>query len=233
MPALYLIPAPLGEHQPLAALPAAAIATLHALDTFLVEAPKSARAFLKAAGHPQPIAALHIHPIPADAAAIDARLTTLRDGHGIGLLSEAGAPGIADPGAAVVRRAHALGLRVAPLSGPSSITLALMAAGLEGQRFAFHGYLPVDDHALAAKLKAIEAASRTERATQLFIETPYRNDRMVRAVLRHCASETLLCVATRLTQPDESVRTRTVAAWREAPPEIGKRPTVFLLLSAA
>jgi 16S rRNA (cytidine1402-2'-O)-methyltransferase len=150
----------------------------------------------------------------------------------VGLISEAGVPGVADPGAAVVRRAHALGLKVVPLVGPSSLTLALMASGLEGQRFAFHGYLPVEEHALAARLRALESASRRERATQLFIETPYRNDRMLRAILQHCAPATLLCVASDLTQPGESVRTQSIEAWRRAPPEIGKRPTVFLLLAS-
>lgn len=232
MPAtLYLVPTPLGEHAPLAALPAAVIARVRALDCFLVEAPKTARAFLKAVGHPGPIAALAIHPIPEDAAAIDACLAPLQAGRDIGLLSEAGAPGVADPGAAVVRRAHALGVRVAPLTGPSSLVLALMASGLEGQRFAFHGYLPVEDAALAARLKALEAASRRDRATQLFIETPYRNDRMLRAILQHCAASTVLCVASNLTQPDESVHTQPVEHWRQAPPTIGKRPTVFLLLA--
>jgi 16S rRNA (cytidine1402-2'-O)-methyltransferase len=229
--ALYLIPTPLGEHAPLAGHPGAVIERVRALDCFLVEASRTARGFLKAAGHPRPIAALEIHEIPADPAAIDALLAPLAAGRDIGLLSEAGAPAIADPGAAVVRRAHALGLRVVPLAGPSAIMLAWMASGLEGQRFAFHGYLPVEEPALAAALKALEAASRRDRATQAFIETPYRNDRMLRVVLQHCAPETLLCVASSLTQPDESVRTQSIAGWRRAPPAIGKRPTVFLLLA--
>lgn len=203
MAALYLLPAPLGDHAPLAAMPAGVLERLRSIDSFLVEVPKTARAYLKAAGHPGPLAALDIHAIPEDPAAIDARLSAVRDGRDLGLLTEAGVPGVADPGAAVVRRAHALGLRVVPLVGPSSLTLALMASGLEGQRFCFHGYLPVDEAALTTRLKAIEGASRRERATQLFIETPYRNDRMLRAILQHCAPATLLCVATNLTQPDE------------------------------
>lgn len=231
MAALYLIPTPLGEHEPLAALPAAVVQIVRRLDCFLVESPKTARAFLKAAGHPGAIASLAIHPIPKDAAAIDARLAPLRDGRSIGLVAEAGAPGIADPGAAVVRRAHELGLRVVPLTGPSSLMLALMASGLEGQRFAFHGYLPVEDRALAERIRALETASRRERATQLVIETPYRNDRLLRALLQHCTASTLLCVATHLTKPDESVRTQSIDAWRRATHEIGKRPTVFLLLA--
>jgi|APFre7841882724_1041349.scaffolds.fasta_scaffold01123_5 16S rRNA (cytidine1402-2'-O)-methyltransferase len=229
--ALYLIPTPLGAHAALAALPADVVERVRVIDCFLVEAPKTARAFLKAAGHPRPIASLEIHAIPEDDAAIDARLAPLAAGRDIGVLSEAGAPAIADPGAKVVRRAHAAGHRVVPLVGPSAITLALMASGLDGQRFAFHGYLPVEEAALATRLKALEAASRHDRATQIFIETPYRNDRMLRAIAQHCAPSTLVCVAADLTQPGESVHTRTVAAWREHPPAIGRRPAVFLLLA--
>lgn len=231
MAALYLIPTPLGEHEPLIALPAATVERVRTIEHFLVEAPKTARAFLKAAGHPRPIASLAIDEIPKDDAIIDALLAPLRDGRDIGVLSEAGAPAIADPGAAVVRRAHALGFRVVPLSGPSAIMLALMASGLDGQRFTFHGYLPVDESALGARLKKLEADSRRDHATQTFIETPYRNDRMLRSILQHCAPSTELCVATNLTQPDESVRTRSVEAWRRDVPEIGRRPTVFLLLA--
>ena len=231
MAALYLIPTPLGEHEPLAAIPAGTLARVREIEHFLVEAPKAARAFLKAAGHPVPIASLAIHPIPPEDAAIDALLAPLREGRDIGVLSEAGAPAIADPGAAVARRAHAQGYRVVPLPGPSAIMLALMASGLDGQRFAFHGYLPVDEVPLGATLKKLESESRRDGATQAFIETPYRNDRMFRGILQHCAPSTDVCIATRLTQPDESVRTRTVEAWRRDPIEIGRRPTVFLLLA--
>lgn len=230
MAALYLIPTPLGEHEPLAPLPERTLERVRTIEHFLVEAPKTARAFLKAAGHPRPIATLDIRAIPEDDAAIDALLAPLLGGRDVGVLSEAGAPAIADPGAAVARRAHALGLRVVSLAGPSAIMLALMASGLVGQRFAFHGYLPVDEAALGARLKKLEADSRREQATQAFIETPYRNDRMLRAILQNCAPQTEVCVASNLTQPDESVRTRTVEAWRRDPPEIGRRPTVFLLL---
>jgi 16S rRNA (cytidine1402-2'-O)-methyltransferase len=229
--ALYLIPAPLGESDPLAAIPAGTVERVRAIEHFVVEAPKTARAFLKSAGHPKPIASLRIDEIPSDDAAIDVLLAPLREGRDVGVLSEAGAPAIADPGAAVVRRAHALGFRVVPLAGPSAITLALMASGLDGQRFAFHGYLPVDEAALGARLKKLEADSRRDHATQAFIETPYRNDRMLRAIVQHCAASTEVCVATNLTQPDETVRTRSVEAWRREPIEIGRRPTVFLLLA--
>lgn len=228
---MYLVPTPLGEQDDIAALPDAVIERVRRLGRFAVEVPKTARAFLKAAGHPQAIASLAIAPIPEDDAGIDALLAPVLAGADLGVLSEAGAPGIADPGASLVRRAHALGLRVVPLPGPSAILLALMASGLEGQRFAFHGYLPVEEDVLAARLAALEAASRRDRATQVFIETPYRNDRMLRAILRYCAPTSRLCVAAALTRPDESIRTATVARWREAPREIAKRPAVFLLLA--
>jgi 16S rRNA (cytidine1402-2'-O)-methyltransferase len=207
---------------------------LRAIRYFIAETPKSARAFLKSIDHPGPLAALRIAGI--EPSADDARLAELlepvRRGSDAGVLAEAGAPGVADPGALLVRRAHAAGLRVAPLVGPSAILLALMASGLEGQRFAFHGYLPVDAPALKAQLRALEADSRRSRRTELFIETPYRNDRLLRAILETCASDTLLCVAASLTSPDEAIATRTIAEWRAAPRTLGKRPAVFLLLAA-
>jgi 16S rRNA (cytidine1402-2'-O)-methyltransferase len=126
-----------------------------------------------------------------------------------------------------------LGIRVIPLVGPSAILLALMASGLEGQRFAFHGYLPVPEDALTCRLKALEGDSRRERRTEIFIETPYRNDRLLRTILSACADSTLLCVATDLTLPNEQIATRTIAGWRAARAQIGKRPTVFLMLAAA
>ncbi len=168
-----------------------------------------------------------------DAARLEALLEPLRRGRDAGVLAEAGAPAVADPGALLVRQAHACGLRVAPLAGPSAILLALMASGLEGQRFAFHGYLPVDERALKARLRELEVDSRRARRTELFIETPYRNDRLLRVILETCWSETLLCVAADLAAPGESIATRTVAEWRAAPRALGRRPAVFLLLAAA
>ena len=147
------------------------------------------------------------------------------------MLSEAGCPAIADPGAALVAAAQAAGIRVVPLVGPSSIVLALMASGLEGQRFAFCGYLPRETAARGKRLRELEARSRRERETQIFIETPYRNDVMLGALLEVCSPGTLLCVASDLTLPSEQIRTRTISAWRSSRHAIGKRPTVFLLLS--
>ena len=230
---LHLIPAPLADVDVPATYAPAVLQRIRALDFFIVEAPKTARAFLRQAEHPVPIAALRIEPVPQDDGAADVLLQPILEGRSAALLSEAGAPAVADPGAKVVRRAHALGIRVVPEVGPSAILLALMASGLEGQRFVFHGYLPVEEAELARRLKELENASRRERQTQIFIETPYRNDRLVRVLLAHCAPSTLVCIASNLTAPDETVATRSVATWRRAVPQIGKRPTVFLLLGGA
>jgi 16S rRNA (cytidine1402-2'-O)-methyltransferase len=231
---LYLIPVPIADGTAAAAIPPAVRERIRTLAYFIVEGPKSARAFLKAVGHPGPLAELRIARLEADAdrSRLLALLAPVREGADAGLLSEAGAPAVADPGAMLVRHAHAGGLRVAPLVGPSAILLALMASGLEGQRFAFHGYLPVDERELKAQLRALEADSRRARRTELFIETPYRNDRLLRVILEACAPETLLCVAAALMSPGESVATRTVAEWRASPRAIGRRPAVFLLLAA-
>lgn len=232
---LYLAPVMLGASAPSDVLPAGVQSRLRALRHFFAENPKSARAFLKVIGHPGPLAALAIErlapaPAPQEVAQL---LAPVRAGASAAVLAEAGAPGVADPGALLVRGAHAAGIRVVPLVGPSAILLALMASGLEGQRFAFHGYLPVPAPELTRRLKAIEADSRQHRCTAIFIETPYRNDRLLQAIVAACADDTLLCIATALTAPDEAVATRPVARWRASGHRIGKRPTVFLLLSAA
>ena len=226
---LYAIPTPLGG-APAAALPASTLAIVRSLRDFAVENAKSARAFLKAVEMPAPIQEIAIteienNPDPKSATQI------LAAGRSLGLLSEAGCPAIADPGAALVEAAHEAGFRVVPLVGPSAIVLALMASGLEGQRFAFCGYLPRESAARAKRIRAIEERSRREGETQIFIETPYRNDALLRALLENCGSRTRLCVASDLTLPDEEIRTRNVASWRSRRQPIGKRPAVFLLLA--
>jgi len=185
----------------------------------VVENAKSARAFLGALS--MPVRELTIEEIG------DNRLT----GEDIGLLSEAGCPAIADPGAKLIEAAHAAGYKVVPLVGPSSIVMALMASGLEGQRFAFCGYLPREAADRKKRIRELEARSRRESETEIFIETPYRNDAMLAALLETCAPGTRLCVAADLTLPTESIRTRTVGEWKKAPAQIGKRPAVFLLLA--
>jgi 16S rRNA (cytidine1402-2'-O)-methyltransferase len=227
---LYAIPTPLGS-SPAESLPAPALERIRSLKDFVAESAKSARAFLSAAGcKPREVSIVELseHTATAD---VPGLLQPLRDGRALGLLSEAGCPAIADPGALLVEAAHGEGFRVVPLIGPSSITLALMASGLEGQRFAFCGYLPRDAGERARRIRELEARSRKEHETEIFIETPYRNDALLSALLEGCAPTTRLCVAADLTLASESISTKTIADWRRTPPTIGKRPAVFLLLS--
>lgn len=226
-PALYLVPATLGG-APAQVLPAPTIERVRALRDFAVENAKSARAFLAALGMPCPLRELGIVSLEQDAAAL---LAPLRAGRPLGVMSEAGCPGVADPGQALVAAAHAAGYRVVPLVGPSSLLLALMASGLEGQRFAFRGYLPRDAQGRAQRIRALERASRDAQETQIFIETPYRNDALLAALLECCAPATRLCVAVDLTLPGEQIGTRSIAQWRRTRAAIGRRPAVFLLLA--
>ena len=224
---LYAIPTPLGGAAA-DALPAAALKTVKTLQYFVVENAKTARAFLKDVGMPSAIQDLDISVLDTSVAI---HIQKLRAGHSIGLLSEAGCPAIADPGAALVDAAQREGIRVVPLVGPSSIVLALMASGLEGQRFAFCGYLPRDAEERDQKIKEIESRSRRERETQIFIETPYRNDVLLAALMEVLTEKTLLCIATDLTLPNVEIHTQSISQWRGSRHTIGKRPTVFLLLS--
>jgi 16S rRNA (cytidine1402-2'-O)-methyltransferase len=232
--ALYLVPVPLVEEgAPEAVLPGAVLERVRAIRDFVAENAKTARRFLSACGHPGPIASLGItvldeHTRDAD---IPALLAPLREGRPLGLMSEAGVPAVADPGARLVAAAHEQGLRVVPLTGPSSILLALMASGLEGQRFRFAGYLPVPGPDRVAALRELEARSAAARETQVFIETPYRNDALLAEVLKTCRGDTRLTVAADLTGAAESIRTASIAQWRARPTPPGKRPAIFLLLA--
>lgn len=226
-PALYLVPATLGGAAA-DALTASSAAIVRTLRDFAVENARSARAFLGALGMPCAIRELSIQEIAGDAAAL---LAPLRAGRPLGVLAEAGSPAVADPGAALVAAAHAEGFRVIPLVGPSAVLLALMASGLEGQRFAFCGYLPREKQARADRIRALERRSRAERETQIFIETPYRNEALLAALLECCEPATRLCVAADLTLPTEEITTRDVAQWRRLQANIGRRPAVFLLLA--
>lgn len=236
--ALLLLPTLLGEAPPENVLPAATIAVARSTTIFLAESAKSARAFLKAIGHPQPIASLAIAEIghTPDPRRYDGWLAPAFEGQDIALLSEAGCPALADPGAGLVARAHDRGLRVRPLVGPSSLLLALIASGMNGQRFRFVGYLPQDAGALPAAIGELERASGGAE-TQLFIETPYRNERLLQSLLAHARPDTRLAVAVDLTLPGEQVLSMPVAAWRALAamerPTLDRRPAVFALLSAA
>jgi 16S rRNA (cytidine1402-2'-O)-methyltransferase len=224
---LYAIPTPLGGAAA-DALPPAALQTVRSLKDFVVEEAKSARAFLGSIG--MAVRELNIMQIEKDVTPL---LKPLREGRSLGLLSEAGCPAIADPGAALVEAAQREGFRVVPLVGPSSIMLALMASGLEGQRFAFCGYLPRDAAERKQRIKELESRSRREHETEIFIETPYRNEVLLEAILSTCSSSALVCVAADLTLPSETIATRTVAQWRRRAAPIGRRPAVFLLLADA
>lgn len=236
---LYLIPTPLGaplDEQSLGhILPSTVLARAASLDTFVVEHPKTARAFLKRVQTQTPLQALDLHTLDEHSAHDDVQnlLAPLLAGKDVGLISEAGCPAVADPGAALVRLAHQHGIRVVPLVGPSSILLALMASGLCGQRFCFHGYLPVDKTERRAKIIALEKKSAEQDETQIFIETPYRNQQMFSALLEACAASTDLCLAIDVSLPSESIRTLTIAEWRKQTPVLDKRPAVFLLQAAS
>lgn len=234
---LYLLPCPIAEGSIAAALPPAVVEIGRRIDHFLVENAKSARAFLKELGHPKPLRDLAIVEIGhrPQAADIDRWLAPLADGHDVAVVSEAGCPAVADPGGTLVAAAHARGFRVRPLVGPSSILLALMASGLEGQRFRFHGYLPIPAEGRAAALKSLERESKARDETQVFIETPYRSASMFDAVLAACAPSTRLAVALDLAGEHESVATRSVDEWRRSAPDqrprFDRRPAVFCLLA--
>jgi 16S rRNA (cytidine1402-2'-O)-methyltransferase len=230
---LYLIPCTLGETPAEQVLPQHVIDLARRLHHFVVEQPKTARRFLAALKHEQPIQTLHFATLNEHTGAdeLSGMLVPLLSGQDVGVISEAGCPGIADPGADLVNLAHRNGIRVVPLVGPSSILLALMASGLNGQCFAFHGYLPIAEADRKNSISALEAESIRRNQTQIFIETPYRNDRLLAALIAQCRPETQLCVATDITLTGEQIRTHTIAQWKTQPlTQLNKRPSLFLLL---
>jgi 16S rRNA (cytidine1402-2'-O)-methyltransferase len=231
---LYLIPVTLGDDNLAQALPPAVVAITQKLDTFIVENEKTARRFLGAIKTLKPVRELTLLVLNEHTAAQDlpTLLAPLLAGQDTGLMSEAGCPGIADPGAQLVKLAHQADIRVTPLVGPSSILLALMASGLDGQRFAFLGYLPAEKSERINKLKEIEKRSRETQETQIFIETPYRNQHLLEDIVTHCMPATKLCIASNLTLPEEYILSRNVGGWKKSGlPDLRKQPTVFLLLA--
>jgi len=231
---LFLIPTTLGESDLGAVIPQDVQQRLRTLEYFVAENPKTARAYLKQAGTSRPLQELHIATLNEHTpdAAIAGLAAPLLAGHDLGVMSEAGCPGVADPGAKLVLYAQRHGIRVVPLVGPSSILLALMASGLNGQRFVFHGYLPVADGEREKALRELEKQSRRLNQTQIFIETPYRNQKLLRGILDACAGATLLCIAAEITLSGEDIRTMSVAEWKKHPPQLDRRPALFLLLAA-
>ena len=231
MSALYLIPVTLGETPIEQVLPAYNKEVILTLRHFIVEDVRSARRFLKRVEKEIDIDTLTFYPLNKHTSpeAISGYLKPLEQGESMGVISEAGCPAVADPGADVVAMAQRKGLEVVPLVGPSSIILSVMASGFNGQSFAFNGYLPIEADQRARKLKALEQRATTEHQTQLFIETPYRNNKMVEEILRTCRPQTTLCIAANLTCPDAYVHTHSVKDWVGKVPDLSKMPCIFLI----
>ncbi len=228
---LYLIPSPLGEDAT-ETIPAYAVAVLHRLTHLVAERAKTTRHFIKKTSPPKPISDYQIEELNEHTpiAELENLLRPLLEGHDLGILSEAGCPGVADPGAKLVELAHRHGVEVVPLVGPSSILLALMASGMNGQRFTFHGYLSPRPAELATDLKRLELLAAKHHQTQIFIETPYRNKSVIENALKVLQPATLFCIAVDLTLPMQFVQTKTIAEWRKKPlPELDKRPAIFLV----
>ena len=231
---LYLIPCTLGDTSAEQVLPQYVINIARRLNYFVVEQAKTARQFLSALKPEQPIQSLHFNSLNQHTVTdeLESLLAPLLAGHDLGVISEAGCPGIADPGADLVSLAHRKGIRVVPLVGPSSILLALMASGLNGQCFAFQGYLPIEEAERKKSISALELESAKRNQTQMFIETPYRNERLFAALLATCRLQTLLCIATDITLDSEDIQTLSVALWKTRPaPTLNKRPSLFLMLA--
>lgn len=232
MSKLYLIPTPLGEYDPSEVLPQSVLRTIPSLSTFVVEELRTARRFLSAAGLRGHIDSLDLHTLNEHStpAEIQALLPLFEKGD-VGLLSEAGLPAVADPGAALVALCQQKGIEVVPLVGPSSLMLALMASGLNGQSFAFCGYIPAKTEERRAALKALEKTSSAKKQTQILIETPYRNDSLFADMLATLSGGTRVCIAADITLPSQTILTKTVEKWRGVKDFcIGKRPCVFLVL---
>lgn len=232
---LYLVPTPIGDNPPSEVLPASTLEVISRVSVFVAEEIRTARRFLSSAGLKGKIGGLRFYELSEHSTEADAAsyLDILLGGEDVAVVSEAGLPAVADPGATLVAMAQKAGVTVIPMVGPSSLMLSLMASGLNGQRFSFNGYLPVKTEERRAALSRLEKRSAAEGSTELFIETPYRNDALLADVLAVCKGDTSLCIASDITMADSSIVTRTVAAWRAAGVAVGKKPCVFLLLAAA
>lgn len=228
---LYLLPTPLGENSN-HTIPSYVIEIIHELSIFIAEKAKTARHFIKSTHHPSRISELTFYELNKriDPSEWRTYLTPAKEGKNIGLLSEAGCPGVADPGAEIVKLAHQQGIEVIPLVGPSSILLALMGSGMNGQNFAFHGYLSPKKELLPKDLKRLESNAKKFKQTQIFIETPYRNGQVMEQALKHLSNATQFCVAMDLTLPSQYIVSHRVEAWKKKNlPEVHKKPAVFLI----
>jgi len=230
-PALYLLPVTLGDTPLDKVLPSYNLEVIAHIRHFIVEDVRSARRFLKKVNKEFDIDSMTFYPLnkhtsPAD---ISGYLKPLQEGNPMGVISEAGCPAVADPGADVVAIAQQKNLKVVPLVGPSSIILSIMASGFNGQSFSFNGYLPIEAGERAKKLKQLEQRVYTEQQTQLFIETPYRNNRLMEDILHHCRPQTKLCIAANITCEDQYIKTQSVKNWQGHLPDLSKTPCIFLL----
>ena len=230
---LYLIPSPLGENLPEEVIPMPVLRSLENFRTFVVEEVRTARRYLSKAGLKGRIEGLEFHELNehTDQATVEGYIKLFDGGNDVALISEAGLPAVADPGAQLVALAHQHGIEVVPAVGPSSLMLALMASGLNGQSFAFCGYIPAKTDERRNRLKTLEKVSSQLKQTQILIETPYRNDSLFQDILSVCSASVRVCVAANITMPDAYIKTRKVSEWKKERLVIGKRPCVFLILA--
>ncbi|MBR9853543.1 MAG: SAM-dependent methyltransferase [Algicola sp.] len=228
---IYLIPTTLGDNAPLEVLPISVKGTIERIDHYIVENEKTARRFIKrvSPNKPQPELKLHLLNKYTNPEEIPSFLDPCIHGFDVGVLSEAGCPGIADPGADVVRVAHEKRIQVVPLVGPSSILMAMMSSGMNGQNFAFNGYLPIDNAERKKMLKDLERLSRDKGQSQIFMETPYRNNKMLKELLKTLQKTTRLCIACDITLPTEFIATKTAHEWGEIEIDLDKRPTIYII----
>ncbi len=228
---LYLIPTTLGEGNPMDVLPQTVKRTIDFIDDYIVENEKTARKFIKSI-HPEKVqatlrlSALNKHTKIAEHAQM---INPCLEGKNVGLMSEAGCPGVADPGAVIVKLAHEKGIQVIPLVGPSSILLALMASGMNGQNFAFNGYLPIEKSEKRTAIKNLEKLSHDKNQSQLFIETPFRNNKMLEDILQALNPSTSLCIASDITLPTEHIKTMKASEWKKTKIDLHNRPTIFII----
>lgn len=230
---LYLIPSPLGDNDPAEVIPGPTLALLQNIKTYVVEEVRTARRYLSKAGLKGHIEELEFHELNEHTTPqeVEAYAHLFDDGNDVGLISEAGLPAVADPGAALVALCHRCDIEVVPQVGPSSLMMALMSSGLNGQSFAFTGYLPAKTDERRNAIKAIEKQSAAHHQSQICIETPYRNDSFFADLVQYCQPSTRICVAVNITMPDAFIKTKTAGEWKKNRPEIGKRPCVFIILA--
>ena len=228
---LYLIPTTMGECDPMDVFPQTIKRSIELLDHYIVENDKTARKSIKLVCPEKKQANLTLYVLNKHTEIKEHLefIKPLLEGHSMGLMSEAGCPGVADPGAVIVKLAHEKGIQVVPLVGPSSILLAMMASGMNGQSFTFHGYLPIEKDEKKSSLKILERISFEKNQSQIFIETPYRNNKLLEDLIQILHPETHLCIATDITLPTEYIKTKKIAAWKKEAVDLHKRPTIFII----